>query len=168
MSYPPPSSSNAMHTRYQPYDRPSPSVRHSSTLHRNAPPYRTQAPGLQCAQPMRRSSIQEIQKPPGEVGRPGRGGYNLRNVLGWSKREYDDVKDFIRGLVLCLDCNIPFTKQPLQDINFIRTQAVMQYGFLARYQHHWVVDDFVRCRLKYEKNLKKTRNQRAERGSSSG
>ncbi|KAJ3848114.1 hypothetical protein EV368DRAFT_86965 [Lentinula lateritia] len=37
-------------------------------------------------------SSAKIPKPPGEVGRPGRGGYNLRKILGWSKQDYDDVK----------------------------------------------------------------------------
>ncbi|KAJ4499228.1 hypothetical protein C8R41DRAFT_915444 [Lentinula lateritia] len=38
------------------------------------------------------ASSAKIPKPPGEVGRPGRGGYNLRKILGWSKQDYDNVK----------------------------------------------------------------------------
>lgn len=33
-----------------------------------------------------------IPKPQGEAGRPGRGGYNLQQVLGWHKMEYERVK----------------------------------------------------------------------------
>ena len=36
-----------------------------------------------------------IAKPPGEVGRPGRGGYNLRKVLsehGWDQKTYNFKK----------------------------------------------------------------------------
>lgn len=37
-----------------------------------------------------------VPKPPGEVGRPSRGGYNLRDALGWDKDEYKlvMVRDF--------------------------------------------------------------------------
>ena len=34
----------------------------------------------------------KVPKPGGEVGRPGRGGYNLRNELGWEKAKYDAIK----------------------------------------------------------------------------
>ncbi|KAJ3925376.1 MAG: hypothetical protein NXY57DRAFT_967929 [Lentinula lateritia] len=68
-------------------------------------------------------SSPKILKPPGEVGRPGRGGYNLRKVLGWSKQDYDNVKDFIKTLVARLDCNVPFTQLSLVDIIHIRDQA---------------------------------------------
>lgn len=34
----------------------------------------------------------KIPKPNGEVGRPGRGGYNLRIALGWEDERYDKVK----------------------------------------------------------------------------
>ncbi|KAJ3831653.1 hypothetical protein F5878DRAFT_549272 [Lentinula raphanica] len=33
-----------------------------------------------------------IPKPPGEVGRPNRGGYNLCDALGWPKDEYKVVQ----------------------------------------------------------------------------
>lgn len=38
-----------------------------------------------------------VPKPPGEVGRPSRGGYNLRDALGWDKDEYKlvMVHDFL-------------------------------------------------------------------------
>jgi hypothetical protein len=32
-----------------------------------------------------------IPKPKGEVGRPGRGGYNLFKALGWNQKTYDNV-----------------------------------------------------------------------------
>lgn len=38
-----------------------------------------------------------IPKPEGEAGRPGRGGYNLQASLGWSKKEYTQLK--VRHLV---------------------------------------------------------------------
>lgn len=34
----------------------------------------------------------KISKPNGDVGRPGRGGYNLKIALGWEDERYDKVK----------------------------------------------------------------------------
>lgn len=34
----------------------------------------------------------KIPKPPGEAGHPGSGGYNLKDVLGWAKAEFDQVQ----------------------------------------------------------------------------
>lgn len=33
----------------------------------------------------------KVPKPPGEAGRPGSGGYNLEERLGWPKKEYDEM-----------------------------------------------------------------------------
>lgn len=33
-----------------------------------------------------------IPKPPGEVGRPGRGGYNLKDILDWKENDYRRCK----------------------------------------------------------------------------
>jgi hypothetical protein len=33
-----------------------------------------------------------IPKPQGEAGRPGRGGYNLQETLGWSDIDYKKLK----------------------------------------------------------------------------
>ena len=35
---------------------------------------------------------EKIPKPPGEAGRPGSGGYNLKEVLGWTKADFDKVQ----------------------------------------------------------------------------
>ena len=34
----------------------------------------------------------KIPKPPGEAGRPCSGGYNLRDVLGWTKADFDKIQ----------------------------------------------------------------------------
>ena len=36
-----------------------------------------------------------IQKPDGEAGRPGRGGYNLEKVLNWKEQDFKAVKVFL-------------------------------------------------------------------------
>lgn len=33
-----------------------------------------------------------IPKPDGEAGRPGRGGYNLEQALGWEAKKYQSIK----------------------------------------------------------------------------
>ena len=33
-----------------------------------------------------------IPKPAGEAGRPGRGGYNLKEALGWTATDFDQLK----------------------------------------------------------------------------
>ncbi|KAJ3891175.1 hypothetical protein GG344DRAFT_77160 [Lentinula edodes] len=76
----PPTSSSPERTKPPP---PSPwfTASHLSFLKSTPPCYKRTSP-----------SSAKIPKPPGEVGRPGRGGYNLRKTLGWSKQDYDDVK----------------------------------------------------------------------------
>ena len=36
--------------------------------------------------------VQLIPKPNGEAGRPGRGGYNVEESLGWPTKEYRQLK----------------------------------------------------------------------------
>ncbi|KAJ3768791.1 hypothetical protein FB446DRAFT_791987 [Lentinula raphanica] len=95
-----------------------------------------------------------IPKPPGEVGRPNRGGYSLFPVLGWPKKKYDKVKLFINDLVeKHLDCTAPMSDQPLESVKKVRVQAVEKFVFLKDYRRLWVVDDFIRNHLKYRKTV---------------
>ncbi|KAJ3715650.1 hypothetical protein C8R42DRAFT_725464 [Lentinula raphanica] len=100
-----------------------------------------------------------IPKPPGEVGRPNRGGYSLYPVLGWPKKKYDKVKLFINELVeKHLDCTAPMSDQALESVKKVRIQAVEKFDFLKEYRGLWVIDDFIRNHLKYRKTvLKKER-----------
>lgn len=36
---------------------------------------------------------EKIKKPSGEVGRPGRGGYNLEVALGWARDDFEKIKE---------------------------------------------------------------------------
>ncbi|KAJ3898181.1 hypothetical protein F5879DRAFT_995061 [Lentinula edodes] len=95
-----------------------------------------------------------IPKPPGEVGRPGRGGYSLFEVLGWPKKKYDKVKKFVNGLVEDhLDCELPMGEQSAANVKRVRQQAVEKYTFLKEYSGLWAVDDFIRNHLKYQKSV---------------
>ena len=54
------------------------------------------------------SNSDHIEKPPGEVGRPGRGGYTLRASVTWTDRTYARVKvrhSVIRLILLHLFCS---------------------------------------------------------------
>ncbi|KAJ3854269.1 hypothetical protein EV368DRAFT_63428 [Lentinula lateritia] len=86
-----------------------------------------------------------IPKPPGEVGRPGRGGYSLFEVLGWPKKKYDKVKKYINTLVEDhLECELPMSEQSVAN-------AVKKYIFLKEYSGLWAINDFIRNHLKYQK-----------------
>ncbi|KAJ3743033.1 hypothetical protein DFH05DRAFT_1526548 [Lentinula detonsa] len=96
--------------------------------------------------------MRKIEKPLGEVGRPGRGGYNLEAALDWPRSQLERVKRFIKTRVLDdLDCTVCFSDQPLERLASIRQQGLAKFPFLANYRRLWVVDDIIRCRLKYEK-----------------
>ncbi|KAH7872193.1 hypothetical protein F5879DRAFT_926319 [Lentinula edodes] len=98
------------------------------------------------------SALRKIQKPKGEVSRPGRGGYNLRVELKWSTERFDKVKAYIDKLVQeHLDCTEPLTKQIASKVEEVRSLAVKKFRFLDDYHDYWAVDDFVRCHLKYRK-----------------
>ena len=52
------------------------------------------------------SGTNKIQKPVGEVGRPGRGGYNLQDVLGLQRHAFVDLKvtSFLHHYHLSFSC----------------------------------------------------------------
>ncbi|KAJ3715438.1 hypothetical protein C8R42DRAFT_645838 [Lentinula raphanica] len=97
-----------------------------------------------------------IPKPEGEVGRPGRGGYNLQATLKWSRKTWRDVHNFVKHRVLdTMDCSLPYSEQPMFKLRAVREEALARFPFLNDYERLWVVDDLVRCRLKYEKSALK-------------
>ncbi|KAH7880260.1 uncharacterized protein C8R40DRAFT_1165169 [Lentinula edodes] len=95
-----------------------------------------------------------IPKPPGEVGRPNRGGYSLFDVLSWPRKKYDQVKKYINKLVDDhLDCEVPMSEQTAAKVKKVRELAVEKYPFLKEYSGLWAVDDFIRNHLKYQKSV---------------
>ncbi|KAJ3887129.1 hypothetical protein GG344DRAFT_81034 [Lentinula edodes] len=95
-----------------------------------------------------------IPKPPGEVGRPNRGGYSLFDVLSWPRKKYDQVKKYINKLVDDhLDCEVPMSEQMAVKVKKFRELAVEKYPFLKEYSGLWAVDDFIRNHLKYQKSV---------------
>ncbi|KAJ3873850.1 hypothetical protein F5051DRAFT_431848 [Lentinula edodes] len=103
-----------------------------------------------------------IPKPPGEVGRPGRGGYSLFEVLSWPRKKYDKVKKFMNNLVEDhLNCDLPMSEQGAANVKKVRQLAVEKYIFLKEYSGLWAVDDFIRNHLKYQKAV--LRKERLEK-----
>ncbi|KAJ3872243.1 hypothetical protein F5051DRAFT_433192 [Lentinula edodes] len=69
-------------------------------------------------------SDDKIAKPSGEVGKPSRGGYNLRIKLGWADDRFDDVEKFINGLIeRKLNVLQPFAQQDPSDIKELQDVA---------------------------------------------
>ncbi|THU95287.1 hypothetical protein K435DRAFT_859672 [Dendrothele bispora CBS 962.96] len=94
----------------------------------------------------------KIPKPPGEVGRPGRGGYSLSTALGWDYKKYR--KTYINQLCQDnLDVTVCLGDQLEESVNLVRNEAQKRFPFLASYSDHWATDDFIRGRLKYRKNV---------------
>ena len=83
------------------------------------------------------SDPNQIDKPPGEAGRPGRGGYTLRGSVNWSDKTYARVKvcelyihsrfssrrqKYIDNLVEeKLDCKVSFGNQSLRSLQDVRS-----------------------------------------------
>jgi hypothetical protein len=90
----------------------------------------------------------KIPKPPGEVGRPGRGGYNLEHAMQWSPENLEKLKvcrypqlftlfknwqQLVHRLVSeCLDESQCYSNQKLELINAV-CDAVGQLPFLNSY-----------------------------------
>ncbi|KAJ3507462.1 hypothetical protein NLJ89_g6293 [Agrocybe chaxingu] len=91
-----------------------------------------------------------IPKPPGEAGRPGRGGYALKEVLGWDERQYQAFAKYMTRLVNeHLDSSKCYSSQSLQTLTLVRQLAVDRYPALQNYVEAWPVTDALRLKLKY-------------------
>ncbi|KAL0572175.1 hypothetical protein V5O48_009788 [Marasmius crinis-equi] len=97
-------------------------------------------------------SLPKIPKPEGEAGRPKRGGYDLEEKLGWDDKLLSQVKSFVKSQVISkLKCSIPFTSQQSDKLEEIRSSSIGKFPRLKQYEDCWVVDDLIRCNLKYQK-----------------
>ncbi|THU96429.1 hypothetical protein K435DRAFT_797320 [Dendrothele bispora CBS 962.96] len=104
-----------------------------------------------------------IPRPAGENGRPGRGGYALKDILAWNHQEYKDTQKLARKLVettLAGETHLPFTSQPSAKIDIIRNEMLKQFPNLTNYEENWVTDDFIRVALKYCQTRLKSRSRR--------
>ncbi|KJA19786.1 hypothetical protein HYPSUDRAFT_56489 [Hypholoma sublateritium FD-334 SS-4] len=91
-----------------------------------------------------------IPKPPGEVGRPSRGGYTLKKALDWPEKDYLRIKKFIKQAVnKHLDPSIKFSAQPQESIKAVQTLAANKFSVLSNYSGWWPATDFIRAELHY-------------------
>ncbi|TDL24043.1 hypothetical protein BD410DRAFT_703608, partial [Rickenella mellea] len=90
-----------------------------------------------------------IRKPPGEVTRLKRGGYNLKDQVGWSQDIYDMVKEYLNELVEeHLDLDKCLSKQPRDNVYRTYQKAIERFPNLQRYEDDWVTAAFIGERLR--------------------
>ncbi|KAI6103482.1 hypothetical protein F5141DRAFT_1217131 [Pisolithus sp. B1] len=98
-----------------------------------------------------------IPKLAGEVGQPGRGGYNLEEHLKWPYKEMHELKQVIHAVVKkYLDMMKSRTFQDLEAVRKAR-QCFLQ---LNDYENFWPVLDLIHLHLKYPSLRHRQRHQR--------
>ncbi|KAF8881509.1 hypothetical protein CPB84DRAFT_1687214 [Gymnopilus junonius] len=92
-----------------------------------------------------------IPKPAGEAGRPGHGGYNLKETRAWHPKEYKMIKVIPHSLSVKehLDISKSFNKHSVTTICYICNVTTEKFSILESYANCWPVIDFVRLELKY-------------------
>ncbi|KAG1761267.1 hypothetical protein EDD22DRAFT_847892 [Suillus occidentalis] len=96
------------------------------------------------------SEDSKIPKPAGEPGRPGRGGYMLREALDWSPKAYTKFKNSMHHLIEeHLDTTKCASSQSPILLKTVRDKAVDAFPDLENYTEFWPVNDIVMMRLKY-------------------
>ncbi|KAI9439150.1 hypothetical protein H4582DRAFT_1800756, partial [Lactarius indigo] len=94
-----------------------------------------------------------IPKPLGEVGRIGRGGYTLKDILeqqhGWEDGLYQTIRERVRSLAdEYLDTSLAYSAQATRSMNKLTLQASKDFPVLLEYEGNWVVHDYLRTYLK--------------------
>ncbi|KLO04504.1 hypothetical protein SCHPADRAFT_1003275 [Schizopora paradoxa] len=102
----------------------------------------------------------EIPKPPGEVSRISRGGYNLEEKLGWSKSEYGKVQKGIRELAKAhLNMTAILSEQDENSLKTVFQLAKLQHPILNDYIGDWALEDFLSIMLKNSADRLKRQNK---------
>ncbi|KAF4582615.1 hypothetical protein EYR40_002538 [Pleurotus pulmonarius] len=90
-----------------------------------------------------------IEKPPGEAGRPGRGGYNLEKTLGWDSKTL--AAEYVHS---CCDERLEIATS-YNNQAAVKKQAVMIEAstrfpnIFSRYRDGWPINDLIIAHLKY-------------------
>ncbi|KAI5836645.1 uncharacterized protein SCHCODRAFT_02673994 [Schizophyllum commune H4-8] len=111
------------------------------------------------------------RKPKGECGKPGKGGYNLQDALGWPAHKYNNVrvshssfitiwpteivgqKEINKLVDRILDGTKSLTKQEPARIERLELEAIQNFPELdTDYEERWPVRDFAVNRLHYLQN----------------
>ncbi|KAI6136003.1 hypothetical protein F5141DRAFT_1208372 [Pisolithus sp. B1] len=103
----------------------------------------------------------KILKPPGEAGRPGRGGYNLEEYLKWSDNEMRGLKRVIYAAVKkYLDMMKSRSFQDLNAVKKVTDHAKRRFLQLEAYENCWPALDLIHLHLKYLSSRHRQRHQR--------
>ncbi|TEB38600.1 hypothetical protein FA13DRAFT_1704364 [Coprinellus micaceus] len=90
-------------------------------------------------------SSAKIPKPPGEVGRPGRGGYALKVALNWPEGRYKEAQEACRQYARSkLEIAKPFTQQESEAIKSVCASMVARFPEMKRYADKWPASDFIK------------------------
>ncbi|KAL1749689.1 hypothetical protein FB107DRAFT_280425 [Schizophyllum commune] len=103
-----------------------------------------------------------IPKPPGECGKPGKGGYSLKDTLGWPLDKYNKVRKAMNAVVdKHLDPKKSLTRQrPARMSNFEKEALSLFPEMDTEYEDCWPVRAFASNRLHYLQNNAQRRKQK--------
>ncbi|KAI6140714.1 hypothetical protein EDD17DRAFT_1417834, partial [Pisolithus thermaeus] len=95
----------------------------------------------------------KIPKPNGKVGRPGQGGYNLEDQLGWGRDGFKNLKRFMKKAVRKhLDptkCRSLQNRRALETMNkTVSNGRGTEFPDLDDFEGCWPVQDLVLLQLK--------------------
>ncbi|KAI6111069.1 hypothetical protein F5141DRAFT_1063452 [Pisolithus sp. B1] len=92
----------------------------------------------------------KIPKPSGEVGRPGRGGYNLEDQLGWGEDGFKNLKRFVnKAIKKHLDTTKCRSQQDRQALDTVCNLVTAEFPDMDSFENCWPVLDLIQMRLKY-------------------
>ncbi|KAI5991395.1 hypothetical protein EDD15DRAFT_2368757 [Pisolithus albus] len=116
----------------------------------------------------------KISKPSGEAGRPGRGGYNLEEQLGWGDSGFKSLKRFVnKAIKKHLDVTKCRSQQDRKALDTVCDLAIAEFPDLSTFENCWPILDLIQMRLKYlssrarqEKRIADGSNEVAKGGKS--
>ncbi|OAX32476.1 hypothetical protein K503DRAFT_654098, partial [Rhizopogon vinicolor AM-OR11-026] len=90
-----------------------------------------------------------IPKPKGEVGRPGRGGYNLEKALHWDAKRFMKFKEHVhRSIEKHCDTSRSKIHQDCVALDSVQKEAISYFPELNDYEDCWPVGDIIQMQLK--------------------
>ncbi|KAG2053386.1 hypothetical protein BDR06DRAFT_1008779 [Suillus hirtellus] len=96
------------------------------------------------------SEDSKIPKPAGEPGRPGHGGYTLREALDWNPKSYAKFKRSMHSLINNhLDTTKCASAQSPMLLEVMCGKALDNFPDLDNYTNLWPVNDLIMTHLKY-------------------
>ncbi|KAG1844360.1 hypothetical protein F4604DRAFT_1689118 [Suillus subluteus] len=96
------------------------------------------------------SEDSKIPKPAGEPGRPGHGGYTLREALDWNPKAYAKFKKSMHSLIEDhLDMTKCASAQSPMLLEVVHGKALDNFPDLDNYNNLWPVNDTIMTCLKY-------------------